>query len=376
MRLEKCYNKHECYFCQRQLSESPIASKTELSYAQAKKNVTVTISGVNLRCVEPEIEREVRNLLTIRCNMCNTAFRTEKDLEDHMKTHNRRVCTVCLSTGRFLPSEIPSFGGDFSDHKKLHPKCLCCNFIAFDTKSLETHMTQNHERCDVCLQLNRIVWLKNAMELIEHCERVHFICHYPDCQASGLIAFATRAELLTHLRRAHGEMTRDIDLTTDFECLSPASGEDHTRKKMIELNRRFITRLRSLFDDETVIEALKNEARALITNKIGVQEFYSKFSSLCQDKKNAIFTDMVAIMPDPKKRAELLRIHENVGGKSPSQTQEMRKSWSLPEVARNLKVETRHGTGPQQEMESPTQIGDQHQPKRRRKQKKVVLYMT
>jgi hypothetical protein len=80
-----------------------------------------------------------------------------------------------------------------------------------------------------------------------------------------------------------------------------------------ELNRRFMRRLKMVFSDAPeVVQQLKEHARALIEERIDASEFYNIFGELCGPHKNAIFTDMVAIMPDRVKRAELLRLHENV----------------------------------------------------------------
>lgn len=58
------------------------------------------------------------------------------------------------------------------------------------------------------------------------------------------------------------------------------------------------------------MQNLRQNAILLINNRVTVQDFYKKY---CGDDKKRIFADMVAIMPDPEKRAELMKnITENI----------------------------------------------------------------
>lgn len=362
IRLVKGYQRMECYFCQKPFDSPPVASRRPMKYEDALSASKFENKPLNFRYIEPEIAKEVEDLMLFHCPDCKTAtFPDKSNFESHLKSHRKVCCSICWDTGRFLACDIPIFPlPEFAQHKKQHPKCSCCELVAFDLRSLEHHMTECHVRCDVCLKLNRVNWFTNTQELARHYEKEHFICHYPDCCDQGMIAFATRAELIVHLRRVHGEATRDIDLTRDFQGM--VSGEDHTRQNIVELNRRFMSRLRSVFGDSPVIGELTREAKALIEGRLTCNEFYDRFSELCGDKKNSLFIDMVAIMPDPQKRALLLRLHENVIARVSPTT--MPKSASMPEV------------GPSMERRGKEKEAEPPMPGRKKKRpKKVVLYV-
>ncbi|KAH0794056.1 Zinc finger, C2H2 type family protein [Histomonas meleagridis] len=170
------------------------------------------------------------------------------------------------------------------------------------------HMLDNHFRCDICIKRNKVIWCNTAQDLVRHIENTHFVCHYPECSSDNFIAFATYDELRRHLYEVHGERTTK---ERPPKVVLQEDDEDH-RDQIISLNNRFMNKLRIVFDDESIIDKLKTQATLLIQNKISVRQFYEQFSEIAGDKKNAIFTDMVAILPDPKKRGELLRMHENM----------------------------------------------------------------
>ena len=70
-------------------------------------------------------------------------------------------------------------------------------------------------------------------------------------------------------------------------------------------------RQNTLIGSALTIDDLKREAQAMITGRIDPPEFYRRFNRICgKDKGAQVFTDMVAILPDPRRRAELLRLHE------------------------------------------------------------------
>lgn len=338
IRLKKCYHSSGCYFCQKEVIGIPVATKQAISYEEATQSATNVCSDVELKYVEESISDEIKKTSCFSCSVCDSGEIGDiEQFKNHIRTHNQRICEICANSERYLPYELEIFSDSaYKDHMKHHPKCCCCEFVAFDARTLEHHMTEFHVRCDICLRLNKITWMKDVQSLVKHNEEKHFVCHYPECSSENMIAFARRADLINHLRKQHGEQTRDIDITCDFDC-GEVPSDDNTRQKMIELNRRFMARLRSVFTDEPdVIDRLKIAARQLIEDRITAGEFYARFSQHCGAKKNQVFTDMVAIMPDPAKRAALLRLHENVSGRVFYMTPgPMSKSISLPEVPRS-----------------------------------------
>jgi hypothetical protein len=232
----------------------------------------------------------------------------------HMKTHGRHVCMICWQTGRFLPADVPIFP-KFQYHTHLsqqHPRCLCCEFKAFDPVNLSEHMSSHHFRCQICPTIR---WFKDASDLIQHHQREHFVCHYPECSSEHFIAFPSRGELMLHLQSVHKERHAETTLA-DFE-------DDHRREEVEaaeakarrrELNQRFMAKLSEVFrkNPQTSVN-LQAEAQRFMQGGSTPEEFYEKFSEICGTVRNQIFTDMVAILPDPQKRAALLRIHEAGG---------------------------------------------------------------
>lgn len=183
--------------------------------------------------------------------------------------------------------------------------------MLFDYDALELHLHESHVRCEICAKMNRIEWMVDMAALLAHNAKVHSVCPHAQCSESS-IAFATRDEYVRHMQEIHGDRTLVGSFTVDPATLEDA--EPTPREKAIELNRRFMRRLRTVFDDRPeVIQQLSAHARGLIEGKINCRDFYVVFGQLCGEMKNVIFTDMVAIMPDPRKRAELLRLHENLG---------------------------------------------------------------
>lgn len=175
-------------------------------------------------------------------------------------------------------------------------------------------MIQNHIRCDICAKDNVIRWFKNEDELRTHNQTEHYICTYPGCSAQGMIAFATRGELLIHMQAVHHDHSVNIDFTTDFASPAHQASQDDPQKKARELreaNARFIAKLNEVFQGNTqVINQLKAQARNLIQGNSTPAEFYRRFAEICGDKKNQIFNDMIAILPDPRLRVALMKLHE------------------------------------------------------------------
>ena len=363
VRLVKIYNRHQCYFCQRDLAATPVASKRRRRYEDAVAAATSENKELNLRYVEPEISEEACNLFRYHCSECGALrFGDESEFERHMQSHGKVVCGVCRESGRFLPCETPVFARElFAEHTEHHPKCPCCGLVAFDTQVLEHHMPEQHERCGICLKLFKVTWLKDTEELVEHCQREHFLCHYPECSSQGLIAFATHDELLMHLRDVHREKR---GVGGQKKRIEEPVNEEERRARTVELDRRFKARCQSLISDPEVLQDLQRVARALLFDDITCNQFYEEFSALCGDKKNALFTDMVAILPDRQKRGQLLRLHENVR----SARMSMPKSQSMPEVQTPVE---------QKPVERQAEAPPRAQPGRKRQRpKKVVLYTT
>jgi hypothetical protein len=123
-------------------------------------------------------------------------------------------------------------------------------------------------------------------------------------------------ELLMHHQQVHDRRI-SIDL---WDCQSSREPVAETwnrqsdqKARNTELNRRFARKLSQVFaENGKVKEDLTKWAHKLTAGEIDEAEFYRKFAEICGDKRQQIFTDMVAFLPFPEKRARLLKIHENL----------------------------------------------------------------
>ena len=380
LRNEICYQNHHCGYCTKDFVTAPIATTDmNLTYEQARKKDLLHNDSFHLSFFQKCVMSEIAKYMKFACSQCNSVFTQQTPFIDHLRKHNMKVCYNCINSHRFLPCEAVCYGADeLNQHLKHHPKCPCCRFDAFDAHQLELHMTEKHIRCDLCLRrYNKVVWLKNEKELIQHNSREHFVCHYPSCFDTP-IAFPTQYELLRHLQDEHHEIVSMDGVVIEDRVPDIDRNEKNARTR--ELNQKFMHKLVEVFGaDADKIGQLKDIASSLRQNKITVQQFYKFFSQLTGEHKNKLFTDMVALLPDPKKRAELLRLNENIDLK-PSRSRppvqpHMSKSISMPIVSnQDLQSSTQspitsNPSPPQPAVEQVTPQNPPNRPQQQRKKK-------
>ena len=316
VRLVRCYHSSLCHFCQKPIAQDPVVvTGPWIPYETARAKNPRHNDAFHLYYFDDGVTDFLSRLNIFTCPDCHMTFTALDVFAMHMRTESHNVCCICFETGRFLPSDAPVFRrNEYHRHLKQHPKCPCCGYTGFDEATLAHHMIERHYRCDICAAQNKIVWLKNPEQLVAHHEQNHFVCHHPECSTENLIAFGTKGELLLHLQSVHHERDQAIDLSVDFASKQQEAEDEaqKARERMIELNRRFVRKLDRVFQgNKRKIDDLKREAQAMITGRIDPPEFYRRFNRICgKDKGAQVFTDMVAILPDPRRRAELLRLHE------------------------------------------------------------------
>lgn len=316
IRFNKNYGGNHCYFCQKPIEagKEPVAvTDMSLDYQAARDLKPKFNTQYNLYYSDDIVLDALTALYQFQCPECKAILPTIDLYASHMKSHHMNVCCVCYNSGRYPPEACPIFSrSQYLEHLKQHPRCICCNSVCFDAMTLANHMREKHCRCELCAKLNNVKWFRDSQELIEHNQKEHFVCHHPECASENLIAFLTRGELLMHLQKVHGERDREIDITRDFAGAQMNQPND-ARERMIQLNKKLMQRLHDCYpNDQQTIQKLRVWAKKLIEDSIDCEEFYKNFSEICGEKKNLIFCDMVASMPDPKKRAELFRIHNGI----------------------------------------------------------------
>lgn len=367
-----CYNNHCCVVCTKEYSSYPIATTNlnpDVTYESIKSQIAVfPLPEFHLFYSETTILNEIMNYMSFKCSFCREKFNVFNDIDqvkdasnnssqslnarislaqnnfgNHVKnSHHQFACFICLNSHRFLPCEAVSYPKRiFEIHRaEMHKKCPCCNYIGFDAHELEVHMNEIHVRCDICLNLyNKVLWFRNENDLLNHYKKEHYVCYHPECLDS-LIAFPTQLELVQHLSKDHHEKV-DVDgislvPTETNEKLAKIHQEEENEKRsrIILSNQKFVNKLKDVFkNDESKIQNLRSNAILLINDRISVKDFYKKFCDICGDEKKRVFTDMVAIMPDPEKRAELLRLSENLELNTENHAKKVfPKSVSMPSV--------------------------------------------
>lgn len=325
MRNIICYHHENCYYCQNPLKGYPIVSTDPqiTKYAEAKAKKPVFDSQYKLFMTDKDnIRNYIASLFQFVCPGCSLRLPAFDMLASHVKVHRMRVCQICYASNRFLPVDIHVFRNnkEYQMHlKNQHPRCMLCpNQVFFDHDELAKHMLENHVRCEVCAAMNKIVWFKDAPSLVEHHQNCHFVC--PHCSSQNLVAFATRGELLIHLKTVHNQKSAPIDLS-DFAS-SPSNNsnnndddddESNNRKvleRRKELNRKFMVKLNELLSEKDKND-LMTVARNYVANKVTGEFFYNEYARYLGPEKDVLFNDMVSFLPIPEKRAELVRIHIN-----------------------------------------------------------------
>jgi len=147
------------------------------------------------------------NETSTSCSLCDESFHSFKALRTHLRTRHdgASLCGICYAANRFFPREMTIFRTPLELHEHLatHPECRYCQQRYFGKDELNLHMTRKHWRCHLCPSRNDTArYLNNAQHYIQHLQREHYVCEFPECRES-FIAFTTFNELQQHWRRTH-----------------------------------------------------------------------------------------------------------------------------------------------------------------------------
>lgn len=317
IQLGSFYNTEgQCYFCQKKNESEPCVVQADaVDYQQAK-----------IQCINhnekyhfyfslqntPNIDEYISSLTSLHCpnQLCNQRFENFDVFNTHLKTHKLKACSICWNSHRFLASDVQIFSQkEYSEHMQHHPQCQFCHQRIFDQGSYQQHMKINHISCDICSFQGKIIWLKNEQELIQHNEKEHFVCYYPQCSSESLIAFGTRKELYDHLRTVHNE---EPDEAENFYDDLP--NPDEIRKQEIEkqahiasLKSQFLEKANSLLPPQSVSQ-LKNLLVNFRNDRISPKDFFENYSTICGNHANSLFVNVVALLNNPEKRIQLIKI--------------------------------------------------------------------
>jgi len=302
------YKTNCCLFCQREYSEEelPIVSDIKFSsYSEGRKKNPKRHPAYPFLFLSNSVDSTIASFYKFKCPKCQLVIDSFDLFSQHSKIHKCRICKICYEAKRFLPCDCEVMDQRaYDEHiNKVHPLCTCCSFRAFDMETLSLHCRNSHFRCDICAKIGKVVWLKDADQLILHNQKEHYICHHSDCQQNKLIAFESRLHLKVHLEKVHKEYI-EVGLDEDSSPHVEQSNDDLKRV----VSERLMKTLNSVFDESTV-KLLKLEAKKLTNGEIDCNQFYKRISEICGSNLNSVFNDLIITIPVRQYRTELNRIH-------------------------------------------------------------------
>lgn len=334
IRDKMCYQHSNCLACQKPIDSLPIIStdRSIVTYSEGKsRNPTFNPQYQIYLLDSDRTLAYISSLFRYNCSACSLTFTAFDVFASHLKAHKMRACQICCASNRFLPGDLTIFknNSEYQQHfHSQHPRCPCCsNYYAFDCEQLEKHMFAKHVRCEICASNNKISWFADTAKLIEHHQKCHFVCPHSECTINGLIAFATEKELWCHLESVHHEKPPMNSSSTQEAKNSSEEVENYNREKKLSLNKKFMDDLAQFIGVQKRTD-LMNFAREYIKNRVTADVFYSKFCEFLGSNKDAVFTDMIALMPNKNKRLELLKIHQNISSQPVQQEQASNASQS------------------------------------------------
>ena len=310
IRKRYCYHQNVCYCCQDEFKSDPIVYQGSIiPYQNLISQNPQHNDDYHFFFFEPQVIDLLHSLLSFHCSKCESTFQTYEQFNAHLNTHNLQVCSICWEANRFLPSLVPVISQkkvDQDNHFQHHSQCIACHKIFFDIHDLAIHMSENHIRCELCLKKDKVTWLKDQKALNHHYLNRHYVCNHPNCCDGDIVAFATSEELVEHYQFLHNQQ---INFEYD-DYMEEEISEERREQKAQELNDRFLQKLETVLEgDVEKIKTLKSSAKNYLHSKISSQEFFRRFISICGEKRQILFTDMVAFLPDWKKRIELLKLN-------------------------------------------------------------------
>jgi len=235
MRMRSLAHDHRCPVCKEELDEVVITANAKATFpTESALRKLPCDSAAGVRFADEDVQQAVMRLFEYRCRydycaQASTAFRSLKELEDHMwYKHWGQLCKVCLE-GRsaFLFEQRVYLSKDMERHNRegdpvhiskqyvcapvpSHPKCDFCNRRFFDADELTRHMHECHHLCHLCGNMGRHnEFFKTVKALARHYAESHYVCVHKDCSHGGhrLTAFTTEEELNLHTHEKHGDGT-------------------------------------------------------------------------------------------------------------------------------------------------------------------------
>lgn len=314
--LVYCYNEAKCPFCQKEIESDPVCTANPHldGYEIERLKPYQHDQNFHIFFDDPEIICELDSYTRITCPDCHALFNNFSTLRSHVnEKHNKMVCKICFDSNRFLPSDISLYTREeFEIHKKQHPKCSCCDHIAFDQDSLSKHMREAHFRCEICANAGKILWFP-TIELIQvHFHEKHYACEDPLCVMQGFIVFSTKIEYLLHQINVHNadpsilndqiENKPQVEDQSDYPSFRARHTENMNRllNKLNSEQNVNAKQLLSLIEDvdkhNITADTFCSEIRKLLTNQIS-------------DK---LFPDIVSVILAPKVRNEVVRSYQGI----------------------------------------------------------------
>jgi hypothetical protein len=168
---------------------------------------------------------EIIQLISVRCVLCKTRFRSENELRKHLKTkHHKVFCNLCIEhRPKFLSEQKLFTEIQLKQHYEGmltfetcgevtagHPKCDFCHDSFFDASALYGHMTSSHYMCFFCsTDHGRQRYFQEYNDFESHVRMSHYLCRIcsrnrSNAAAGAMPGFATKHEYEEHMILEHG----------------------------------------------------------------------------------------------------------------------------------------------------------------------------
>lgn len=159
---------------------------------------------------------DTMNMLSFRCQICKETCSDLKQLTEHIRSHDKYICTICSNNKKAFPFELKVYTlRQLQNHQMRgdekgfpgHPLCAFCKGRRFySDDELNVHLRQDHERCHVCDELQPLEprFFKNYPDLEAHFKAEHHCCGFPECLEQKFVVFPDEMELQLHMAKVHG----------------------------------------------------------------------------------------------------------------------------------------------------------------------------
>lgn len=220
-RQRALYEKKSCLVCRSENEKLIFTEQLDAIYNEVNPaHIVVEDDKYGIAFTSQHVFDDTMELLTFRCQICQTVASDMKSLSDHIRQeHEKTICTICSRFKKAFPSELKIYTQkQLQNHQmrgdekgfKGHPLCKFCKGKRFySDDELRVHLRESHEKCHVCDQLDpsNPQYFKNYEVLEEHFKHDHYSCRVQSCLDKKFVVFADELDLQAHMITEHRELS-------------------------------------------------------------------------------------------------------------------------------------------------------------------------